>query len=865
AIFAVTLLLAGLLAVRLRAFITEPVNRLARIATDISERSDYSLRAPVGGGEELKTLAVAFNHMLEQVEDRDHRLLGQQEWLEKTVVERTAELAESERRFRQLASATFEGILFHDQGTILDVNEMMGRMYGGSVEELVGRNAFEFLDAGSEPLARERVASDSGEPYEVVLIRKNGERFPAEIRGKSVEFRGKRVRVAALRDITERKKAEALLRESKERAEEANRMKSEFVANMSHEIRTPLNGVIGMANLALATELSPLQRDYAQTISDSAQTLLALVEDILDFSKIEAGKLLFEDTPVDMVDLVWQSIQTVRAAAREKGVALHVRVAPDAPTRVVGDPMRIRQVLINLIGNAVKFTAKGYVLIDLAARREKERSHLTLKVADTGIGIPEGRIDAIFDSFTQVDASTTRLFGGAGLGLSITRTLIRKMGGEVTVESRVGEGSVFTVTLALPLDRSSSSHSSLVSFHGLRALVAEIDTLGRSIFRERLEALGFAAEETDTSGDAVERVARAHTQGRPYDLVILDSAFTDPTPLSEARRIVARSGGATRVVFTGFSDPPFSAEQMADAGGAVFIGRPANPARLRGALEEALAHRLGERKAKSAGERPQSGAWEYPLRCLVAEDVDINRKVALYLLESLGVVADVAHDGREAVEKFLNGEYDVILMDCAMPHMDGYEATEAIRERERAGGLTPVIIIAMTAHVKTGDREKCLAHGMNDYLSKPVTRESVQAALALHFPNRLADKAIAPKKVAAPTDSQTLSLARLRESAMNDPEIIAEIVATARTTLPAQVERLAEALRGEAVPLMERAAHTLKGASRSIGAERLAEVAHLIEKDAREGNADLCRDRLGIVRKELAATLTALADVGTAG
>ncbi len=861
AVFAVTLILAGLLAVRLRTFITDPMNRLARVATDISERSDYSLRAPVAGGEELMALATAFNHMLAQMEDRDQRLLGQREWLEKTVEERTVELAESEDRFRQLASATFEGIFFHDQGEIIDVNEMMGQLYGGAVEELLGKNAFSFLDPAYISLAREQVATDSREPYEVVIIRKNGERFPAEIRAKSVDYRGKRVRVAAVRDITERKKAEAALRESKERAEEANRMKSEFVANMSHEIRTPLNGVIGMANLVLATELNPLQRDYAQTISDSAQTLLALVEDILDFSKIEAGKLHFEETSVNVVDLVWQSIQTVRAAAREKGIVLHVRGESSPATCVKGDPMRVRQVLINLLGNAVKFTDRGSVLVDLAATEERGISHIEVRVIDTGIGIPADRIGAIFDIFTQADASTTRLFGGAGLGLSITRTLVRKMGGEIAVESEAGKGSTFSFDLRLPVDTSSKSRPTPGVFKGLAALVVEIDPMGREILSDRLRALGFETESTGEVNDAVEKVINGSGLGRPYDLVILDSALTEPTPLSIARKIAALSERKTQIIFTGFAEPPFSAEQMVEAGGDGFLGRPANPARLLSALEDALADRIEPVVGDTGRNQQKSGMWEFPLRCLVAEDIDINRKVALYLLESLGVVADVAHDGREAVDRTMAGDYDVVLMDCAMPYVDGFEATEEIRRLEKEQGRDPTIIVAMTAHVKTGDREKCIASGMDDYIPKPVTRESIQAALVRHFPGRVAEKTIAPKGNQTTIDSQTLSLARLNEAALDDADIIAEIVATALTSLPAQAEKLADALRGDDLNVMERAAHTLKGAARSIGAERLAEVAHLIERDGREGFADRCRDRLGLVRKELASTLAALEQV----
>jgi PAS domain S-box-containing protein len=862
-VMGLTLLLCWEISLQLQRIITTPIRNLVSLTISIREKNDFTLRAPIAGAAELSMLALAFNSMLDEIELRDNRLLRQNEELELTIADRTAALAESEARFKNLADAAFEGILIHNDGLIIDANLMAAAMHGYSIDEVIGKSFFDLLPPDAAAVAREHYQRLSVHPYEVYSLRKDGARFPLEIRGKVSEYHGDRVRVVAMRDITERKQTEAALLAAKEAAEESNRLKSEFVANMSHEIRTPLNGVIGMAHLLSATPLAPVQRDYAQTVADSAAALLSIVNDILDFSKIEAGKMDLEEDTLDMTDVVWHAAQTIRARAREKGLTLHIRTPVNGEGWVRGDAMRLRQILTNLAANAVKFTETGHILLDVRAwPLDHDETDVIIRVVDTGIGVPADRLVDIFGKFTQADASTTRLFGGAGLGLAITKELVEMMGGRIGVESEVGVGSVFTCRLTMPTAVGLSPADRFPGpLKGKRVLVVETDELGADIMRERVVAHGLTCDVASTAEAAVAAVSRGRDENRPYDLAIL-SVGPDEPPVAALGERLRRAAGGRELAFlvTSFGEPVYAAEENNGIGLAQYLGRPATPERLAEALVEGL---RGDVFAAVA-ETDREPATASPVRLLVVEDNPVNQKVALYLLRSFGAEVIIAENGEEAVAVVGAGRYDAVLMDCSMPVMDGFQATKIIRENEGEGERTP--IIAMTAHALSGDRERCLAAGMDEYLTKPIDRQAVFTMLNRFVGGRLTEKAPmarpgrpTPATAARlPEDLRGLNRDRVAEASMGDDDIRREIVATALRTIPEQVERLVVALAGEEKEGVERTAHTVKGAARNIGAERLGEVASRVELAAREGRFDLCRGEMERLRAELAVAVAEL-------
>jgi PAS domain S-box-containing protein len=777
-----------------------------------------------------------------------------------------ARLFQEIQRQKQYADALVEtspvAIVTMDlAGTVIGWNPGAERLFGYVPAEALGRGMEDLI---STPELREEVRANirqtlAGEWIRAMArrARKDGTMVDVEISSMPVVVDGAKVGMIGIyHDITE------LLR-ARQEAEAANEAKGAFLATMSHEIRTPMNAVIGMSGLLLNTRLTEEQRDYAEVIRGSGDTLLTVINDILDFSKIEAGKLELEAQPFDLRECVEGALDLVATRAAEKGIDLAYLMGDGVPAAIVGDVTRLRQVLLNLLSNAVKFTERGEVVLSVSARRTgrgKRRHELTFTVRDTGIGIPADRLSRLFQSFSQVDASTTRRYGGTGLGLAISQRLTELMGGKIGVTSLVGTGSEFHFTIPavatevpVPLRRDLSGVQP--SLRDKRVLVVDDNATNRRIVTAHLDNWGMPSRASESPLEALGWIQA----GERFDVAILDMHMPemDGVALAHAIRQLPAGSPLPLILFTSLGRREAHAE---DEGFAAYLHKPIKPSQLFDALVSVVADQPVHVAARAAArsELDPEMARRHPLRILLAEDNVVNQKVALRLLAQMGYRADVAANGLEAIEAVERQTYDVVLMDVQMPELDGFEASREINRRWPAARPR---IVAMTANAMQGDRELCVAAGMDDYVAKPIRVEELVAALGRSPAHRDAAPAGGPAEPAAAGAGAIDRAVFERLVATTGGPFVAELIETFGEDARELLATLRRALAAADRDAFRRAAHSLKSTAESLGATGLAALARELESAARAGSLDGAAARLDRLTEHYERAASALGDL----
>ena len=780
------------------------------------------------------------------------------EQTERTVLVRTAELQASEERFRSLSATSPIGIFeTDDAGRATYVNARWGEIAGIAPEDALAEGWQDAIhpedraavfDAWSTTV---REGRESAQDFR--MLTPQGEVRWVSSRTKPLASAGGRLpgHVGTIEDITARKQADEELAEARDRALDTARLKSEFLANMSHEIRTPMNAIIGMTDMTLDTDLDAEQRDYLETVKMASRALLTLINDILDLSKIESGRLSLECCHFSLRESLSDTLRTLAVRAHQKGLELACDVAAEVRDAVVGDPSRLRQVVINLVGNAIKFTERGEVVVRARTESTTDRDMvLHFTVSDTGIGIPADKQDVIFAPFVQGDGSMSRRFGGTGLGLTIATQLVEMMGGRIWVESDEGAGSTFHFIVRLGIGAETRPTPRTSELAHVRVLVVDDNATSRDILVDMVASWGITATGVGDGASALVLLGLAQRRAEPFHIALIDAHMPDPDGLATARAIQSAPDlAATRIIL--LTATGVAMERSPDVQGVAYLNKPIARSHL---LEAIQALRDGP----SEDSRPRPPAFastQRSLRVLVAEDNAMNRKVTLGLLKKRGHQVVAVEDGAAAVAALGSDAFDVVLMDVQMPGMNGLDATAAIRRREEAERLAHIPIVALTAHAMTGDRERCLQAGMDDYVSKPVEADELFEVV-----ERMGT---AGDRVARPTPPPDPVRVVLDRDAMSrrvggDPDLLLEMVNGFTDESARLLRDIRDGIARGHVGDLQHAAHSLKGALRTLTAPAASEAAAQLEVLARDGDLSTIEAACGALEGEITALRGAL-------
>ena len=745
AVLLASLAVAFMLSYRLQRVISEPIRELAETASSVSAHENYSIRAVKRGQDEIGCLFDQFNGMLDRIQQRDVSIQKAHDSLEIRVEERTSYL-------NALTENSPLAIMVLDAEQKVQLcNPAFEQMFQYSRRELIGKPVDGLL-AETNLLAEARKISHEtlgGIPITLVTKRKrrDGSLIDVELHGVPLVVNGRVVGSLCLyQDISARKRTEEAMQQAKEAAEASSRAKSEFLANMSHEIRTPMNGIMGMTELVLDTELDSEQREYLNTAKMSADSLLSLINDILDYSKIEAGKLEIDAVDFNLGDAIGDTMKMLSLRAHQKGLELAYDFQPDVPDALLGDPGRLRQVIVNLVGNAIKFTEKGEVILSVQADwKTTDDIQLHFMISDTGIGIAPEKQAAIFEAFTQADGSMSRTYGGTGLGLTISSCLVTLMHGRVWVESELGKGSRFHFTAHLGLQKTPARilvPRDPITLRDMRVLVVDDNATNRQILLKMLANWHINPTAAESGAKAIIALRESQGLGRIYPLILLDAQMPEMDGFALAETIKRNPDWkSATIMMLSSAGQRGDARRCRELGVTAYLTKPVRQAELLDAILTALGTKPTKETFPALVTRHSLREASDHLRILLVEDNPVNQLLAVRLLEKRGHSVTVAGNGKEALATLEKSTFDLVFMDVQMPQMDGFEATVAIREKEGASG-DHLPIIAMTAHAMAGDRERCLKAGMDDYISKPIRPQEL-ADLLKHYSGSILPQTLA--------------------------------------------------------------------------------------------------------------------------